>query len=81
MIWRADPNRHPALMEIILCAEPFRPSTIGPGCVKTQKNSLCEKIERSERPLHDFLDTGNGHPTHENVVFLHFYTAWARSRR
>lgn len=56
-------------------------SALGPGCVKTQKNSAREKIDRSEQPLCDFLDAGNGHPTHENVVLLRFYTAWAESRR
>ena len=54
---------------------------IGPDCVKTQKNSACEKIDLLERPLRDFLSIGNGHPTHENFVFLRFYTASAKCGR
>ena len=49
----------------------------GPGCVKSRKNSAQEKIDLSEPPLRDFLDAGKGHPTHENFVFLRFYTASA----
>lgn len=53
----------------------------GPGCVKTQKNSVIEKNDLVERPLRDILDKGNAHPTHENFLFLRFYTASAESKQ
>jgi hypothetical protein len=60
---------------------PEHQAAIAPGCVKTQKNSVREKIDLSEPPLRGFLDAGNGHPTHEYFVFLRFYTASPQSRR
>lgn len=59
-----------AIVRWLICA-----AAIGPGCVKTQKNSAQEKFDLSEPPLRDFLDAVNGHPTRENFVFWRFYTA------
>jgi hypothetical protein len=58
-------------MEYLQLAAPGR------GCVKTRKNSVHIKTGLSKRPLPDFLDIGNGHPTRENFMFLRFYTASA----
>ncbi len=46
-----------------------------------QKKTPRENIDLSERPLRDFLDAGNGHPTHENLMLLRFYTASADNCR
>ena len=52
-------------------------STLGRGYMKTQKNSAPQKNGLLKRPQRDFFGVGNGHPTHENFVFLRFHTAWA----
>lgn len=48
---------------------------MGRGCVKTQKNFVCLKIDLLKRPLRDFFDIGNGRPTHGNFGFWSFCTA------
>jgi hypothetical protein len=54
-------------------------SALGPGCVKTQKNSGPSKIGLSKRALRRFLGVGNGNPTHEYFEIWSFHAAWGDS--
>lgn len=59
---------------------PLSRTAIGRGCVKTQNNFVERNIDLSKRSLCDFLDIGNGIPTHEVLSDLRFYTASASKR-
>jgi hypothetical protein len=56
-------------------------AALGPGCVKTQKILVLQKIGLSKRAPRRFLGVGNGNPTHEYFKIWSFHTAWGDSGR